>query len=264
MTIKEFERLQNRLDRPFGMWNCRHNWHYIIMGVSEPAYTDEELRQYRDNSNELITIDGVKKTRYEWSQEQRRVETAIRRQKDVGVAAQASGDNVLRREAQTNINALTEYYKKISEKSGLATDFSRTRVEGFKEMGKRELQKAAGSGTITVAGQTVNARIRSQKQQEHIFGSKAFERRTKMAKTENKNLPSAFYEGIDVDKLVKTHLGTGTPSINKDGSIVEYFNLDEKVGLAWLPASQEYIPTSRVCVRYSKSGWHAFPVKEGK
>lgn len=264
MTIKEFERLQNRLDRPFGMWNCRHNWHYIIMGVSEPAYTDEELRQYRDNSNELITIDGVTKTRYQWTQEQRRVETAIRRQKDVGVAAQASGDNVLRREAQTNINALTEYYKKISEKSGLATDFSRTRVEGFKEMGKRELQKAAGSGTITVAGQTVNARIRSQKQQEHIFGSKAFERRTKMAKTENKNLPSAFYEGIDVDKLVKTHLGTGTPSINKDGSIVEYFNLDEKVGLAWIPASQEYIPTSRVCVRYSKSGWHAFPVKEGK
>lgn len=25
MSEKEFERLQNRLDRPFGMWNYRHN-----------------------------------------------------------------------------------------------------------------------------------------------------------------------------------------------------------------------------------------------
>ena len=87
MSIKEFERLQNRLDRPFGMWNCHHSWHYIIMGVSQPAYTPEELEEFKRNSREKITIDGITKTRYEWTQEQRRIETAIRQQKDIAVAA---------------------------------------------------------------------------------------------------------------------------------------------------------------------------------
>lgn len=148
---EEFAEIQAKLKRPFFMWNCKHSLHPILLGISEPAYSEEELKSYKDNSEEHIEIDGVSKTRYEWSQEQRRVETAIRRQKDVGIAAQASGDNVLRREAQTNINALTEYYKKIGEKSGLAADFSRTRVEGFKEMGKRELEKTATEELSSIA-----------------------------------------------------------------------------------------------------------------
>ena len=47
MSNKEFDRLQNTiLDRPFGMWNCRHSWHPILMGISSPAYTPEELADF--------------------------------------------------------------------------------------------------------------------------------------------------------------------------------------------------------------------------
>lgn len=149
MTIKEFERLQNRLDRPFGMWNCRHNWHYIIMGVSEPAYTDEELRQYRDNSNELITIDGVTKTRYQWTQEQRRIETAVRYQKDIAIAAKASNDDLLRRRAQRNINDLESYYRKISKNARLKPETDRMSVSGFRKVKTAdELKKRTEYGTI--------------------------------------------------------------------------------------------------------------------
>lgn len=254
---EEFARIQAALKRPFGEWNCRHSWNPIILGISRPAYTDEELRQFAQNSTEKITIDGKTKTRYEWTQEQRKVETAIRYQQDIATAAKASGDTELRREARRNISALNNYYRKISEAANvpsrperMGTYYGRTAV----------LRNARKSDTITIAGKTVNAQMRSQKQREHIFGSKEYEQRTERAKTTNKNLPSAFYEGTDVDKLVRTYLGSGRQIMNKDGSVVEYFSLKENVGFVWLPASQKYVPTSRVCVKYAKDGWHAFPV----
>ena len=131
MSIKDFERLQGRLDRPFGMWNCHHSWHYIILGVSKPAYTQEQLDEFKRTSREKITIDGVSKSRYEWTQEQRKIETAIRYQKDIAVAAKASGDMMTRRECQYNINNLWKRYDKVSEAAGLREKPERTRVEGF-------------------------------------------------------------------------------------------------------------------------------------
>lgn len=132
MSIKDFDRLQNTiLDRPFGMWNCRHTWHYIILGASKPAYTPEELAQYKQYSRERIEIDGVVKSRYEWTQEQRRVETAIRYQKDIAVAAKASGDMVARRECAAMIRELNKYYAKISNAAGLKEQKTRAAVSNF-------------------------------------------------------------------------------------------------------------------------------------
>lgn len=132
MSIKDFEHLQNQiLDRPFGMWNCRHTWHYIILGISQPAYSADELDQFKENSRAAITIDGMTKSRYEWTQEQRKIETAIRYQKDIANAAKHSGDMVARREAQAVINALQERYKKVSEATGLYEKPERMRVTGF-------------------------------------------------------------------------------------------------------------------------------------
>jgi hypothetical protein len=133
MSNKEFDRLQNTiLDRPFGMWNCRHSWHPILMGISQPAYTPEELADFKRNSREQITIDGITKTRYEWTQEQRRIETAIRQQKNIAIAAKASGDMVTRRECAAVIRALDKYYGKITDAAELLAKPERMRVAGFR------------------------------------------------------------------------------------------------------------------------------------
>ena len=132
MSNKEFNRLQNNiLDRPIGMWNCRHTWHPILMRISPPAHTPEELAEYKRNSREMITIDGLTKSRYEWTQEQRRIETAIRYQKDIAVAAKASGDMVARRECAYMIRELDKYYGKITDAAGLLAKPERMRVDGF-------------------------------------------------------------------------------------------------------------------------------------
>jgi hypothetical protein len=133
MSNKEFNRLQNTiLDRPLGMWNCRHTWHPILIGISPPAHTPEELAEYKRNSREMITIDGLTKSRYEWTQEQRRIETAIRQQKDIAVAAKASGDMTARRECQYIIGELEKRYAKVSKAADLIAKRERMTVSGFK------------------------------------------------------------------------------------------------------------------------------------
>lgn len=152
MSNKEFDRLQNTiLDRPFGMWNCRHSWHPILLGISQPAYSPEELAEFKRNSRERIEIDDVIKTRYEWTQEQRRIETAIRYQKDIAVAAKASGDMVARRECAYMIRELDKYYGKISSAAGLNEQRNRMKVAGFYAVKPAdELKNAAERAKIAI------------------------------------------------------------------------------------------------------------------
>lgn len=131
---RDFERIQNTLSRPFGMWNCKHTMYPILMGITEPAHTEEELAQYAENSNAEITIDGVIMSRYEWSQQQRMIETKIRAQKDIAVAAKASGDMTARREAQRNINAWMQQYERISKAAGLDQRPDKMTVAGFRKV----------------------------------------------------------------------------------------------------------------------------------
>ncbi len=129
---KDFGRIQNSLDRPFGQWNCKHTIYPIILGVSQPANDAATLERYRANSSEPIEINGKSKTRYEWSQEMRKLETAVRYQKDIANMAKASGDDVARREAQANMNALKERWRDIANAAGLEADATRMAVSGFR------------------------------------------------------------------------------------------------------------------------------------
>lgn len=131
---KEFERIKNKLERPFGMWNCKHTMFPILLGITQPAHSQAELAQYAMNSNAEITIDGITMSRYEWTQQQRNIETRIRAQKNIAVAAKAEGDMPARREAQKNINALTAQYEKISKAAGLIRKPERMSVAGFRKV----------------------------------------------------------------------------------------------------------------------------------
>lgn len=121
------------------MWNCKHTIFPIILGVSAQALDDETLKKYHRLSAEQVTIDDKTLSRYEWSQEQRRIETAVRAQKDVATLADASGDMKAVRAAQANIDKLMDYYDKISEESGIKQEYGRMAVQGH---GHLRLQSA--------------------------------------------------------------------------------------------------------------------------
>ena len=113
-----FAELQDSLLRPIGMWNCRHIAYPILLGISPPAHSAQELEEYRRGSTEQIEIDGVTHSRYDWTQVQRAIETAVRYKQDEITLAKAAGDDVLVRDARRKIRELDSYYSKISEAAG--------------------------------------------------------------------------------------------------------------------------------------------------
>lgn len=68
--------------------NCRHSFYPFFEGISEPAYTAAELRDY---ANQRVTYQGREMTVYEASQLQRGIERSIRRAKRVAGALEAAG-----------------------------------------------------------------------------------------------------------------------------------------------------------------------------
>lgn len=118
--------------RPIREYNCYHYEFPIILGVSEPEYSDKELKRIMDENDKKINFDGNEYTKYECTQLQRKLELEIRKQKDTQIIAKASGDKELVRESQDKITALTNKYKELCEVSGLKPKIERMRVSGYK------------------------------------------------------------------------------------------------------------------------------------
>ena len=117
-TNAEFAELQDTLPRPIGMWNCRHIAYPILLGISPPAHSAQELEEYRIGSTEKIEIDGATHSRYQWTQIQRAIETQVRYKQDEITLAKAAGDDVLVRDARRQIRAMNSNYNRISEVAG--------------------------------------------------------------------------------------------------------------------------------------------------
>lgn len=156
--MANFHRMQSGLDfedvdgrhyagfeRPITQWRCRHLIFYILLGVTKRMYTDEQLKSWETANQKGCVIDGKEYTGYEATQLMRSIETEIRRQKDTAVLAKASGDNVLRRECQNNINKLTKKYDKIAEAAGLRKQMGKTYVEGFKAVDEEIVERIGRS-----------------------------------------------------------------------------------------------------------------------
>ena len=135
-SLAEFERLNRSLERPIGELNCHHFTTPIILGVSKPVYSRSELAEINRRSNQRIeykTTDRKgnavteKMTRYEASQRQRQLETAIRYAKDERDACVAAGDKLGATQARKKSAALTAEYKRFSEAAGLTKRMERTR-----------------------------------------------------------------------------------------------------------------------------------------
>ena len=118
--------------RPIGEWNCRHTPMSFSTKWSKRKWTDEQLEQFRKENEQGCKIDGKHRTLYEAMQMMRDIETAVRREKDTAVAAQAAGDDTLRQQCQLRINALVQRYAEIAKASGNAEKRQRMTVEGFK------------------------------------------------------------------------------------------------------------------------------------
>lgn len=127
-------RVNSTLDRPIGQLNCKHFIFSIIKGVNLPSYTKEMLEEMEEQSMEEVSYKGKKYTRYEATQVQRKMETAIRREKDNQIIARASGDEKGIAQAQKKIKQITKEYTNFSNATGLDVYKERMAVSGYRRV----------------------------------------------------------------------------------------------------------------------------------
>ena len=108
--------------------NCRHDVFPIILGVSEPTYTEEELQNI---DQPPFTYEGRTYTASEASQQMRKMERAMRKQKDRCIVADAAGDEEAFATASIRLNRQKYIYEDFCKAADSYTEYERTYVTGF-------------------------------------------------------------------------------------------------------------------------------------
>lgn len=209
---EEFEKFQNDQDavdyqdklftkehdgkdrRSISEYNCYHYTFDIVLGVSKPNYSNEELQKIIDDNNKGFELDGEHFTNYEGTQLQRKLETEIRKQKDIQIMAKASGNKELVGESQQKITQLTRKYKELSDVSGLPTKLERARVSGYRRT-KVNLKKYYKENLIGIE----NNGLKIENISEH-FTERAMERKVYLEDTKNAFTNPLFIDKIKTDK----------------------------------------------------------------
>jgi len=118
--------------RQIRQYNCKHHARPIVLGVSSPVYSKKELQDIIDRNHKGFKFEGKHYTMYEGKQLQRRIETAVRKNKDLQILGRTSGNEKLATESQIKINQLTKKYKDLCKTSGLHSYTDRMRVSDYK------------------------------------------------------------------------------------------------------------------------------------
>ena len=145
-TNEEFDKLQSSstftdidkqqfapVVRAIGEYNCRHIAYSVIIGVSKPRYTKEQLQQMIETNHKGYTLpNGQHKTLYECTQIQRQLETKIRSAKEEQMIMKASGNINASRIARQRVLKYTKELTNFSKNCGLKVSKDRIAVSGYR------------------------------------------------------------------------------------------------------------------------------------
>ena len=153
-SMKDYENdIKPQMEEP----NCYHRAFPILLGISTPAYTEDELREMREEHDRKREFEGREYNQYEAEQQMRRIETAIRKQKECIHALEAAGidndeDKRKLRIAKGRLQSLNGKYGDFSGAMGLKPKPNRVSVPK-----PRVLQSKAGQGIMTKGGDIINS-----------------------------------------------------------------------------------------------------------
>lgn len=149
----EYEKLNNSLVRRIGTLNCGHVAFPIILGVSSPQYTPEELAEMARQNEKGIDYNGKHYTMYKATQKQRKLERDIRKQKRrILVAEQNPNDPDRLRQSQIKYQVLNQEYKRFSKAAGMRLQHERMEMAGFGPKQATAAEKAAEAASKQSGG----------------------------------------------------------------------------------------------------------------
>ena len=143
---EEFEKLQNNedftdinnqsflsVDRVIGQYNCRHIARSVIIGVSKPRFSQEQLQKMIENNHKgYIFPNGKHITMYECTKIQRKLETKIRYAKEEQMTLKELGDIEGARTARLKVLKYTKELEKFSKDCKLKVQKDRLTVPGYR------------------------------------------------------------------------------------------------------------------------------------
>lgn len=120
-------------DRLYVDYNCQHYETDIILGVSEPRYSPEELVRLKAENEKEYEINGISKDGYGWSQVLRHYEAETRNAKDRINALKAFGNSETQiADLNKKIKAYRQKYNEICDVTGIKPDLKRLSVPKVK------------------------------------------------------------------------------------------------------------------------------------
>ena len=189
--------------------NCRHDWFPFFEGISEPAYTKDQLENIDPPPFEY---DGRIYTAYEAGQKQRQIERAIRKTKREIIAYDAAGLKDDFTVANVKLRRQMELYKDFSKAANLRKKVERTSTYGYNRSissksvwaerkergylqeqfsyvmnGKKEFipTNTVFKNSKIIAGKNSNKELRDRFRLEETYGGKAEDWDKKVGKIES-------------------------------------------------------------------------------
>lgn len=116
-------------DRLYVDYNCQHYETDIILGVSEPRYSPEELARLKAENEKQYEINGISKDGYGWSQVLRHYEAETRNAKDQINALKAFGNSEPQiADLNKKIKSYRTKYDEICNVTGIKPDYRRMSI----------------------------------------------------------------------------------------------------------------------------------------
>lgn len=130
--------------------NCYHSYSPFIKGVDKSTYSEEELDRMNEEENTPKEYNGKEYTAYEAQQRQRRLETAMRadRQK-IELLTQGGADDDTITGAKAKYFQRQDEYVKFSKAMNLPQQWERITVDGKNALGSKLPKKAESVNKIT-------------------------------------------------------------------------------------------------------------------
>lgn len=126
-----------------GGWNCRHSYWPYLDGIMEPTHSKAELESMKAE-NHKVTFEGKEYDGYTSTQQQRRIEREIRKQKRVRDACKATGLKEDTQAANIKLRRLNEEYREFSKAAGLPEQRERLKVLYGDDASRAKAAKRAG------------------------------------------------------------------------------------------------------------------------
>lgn len=130
--------------------NCYHSYSPFMKGIDTPTYSDEELDHRNEEENAPKEYNGKQYTAYEAQQRQRRLETAMRADRQqIELLTQGGADDDTITGAKAKYFQRQDEYVKFSKAMGVPQQWERITVDGKNALGSKLPKKAESVNKIT-------------------------------------------------------------------------------------------------------------------